>query len=641
MAHVALRIFPDETIGKISPYLTGACLEDVNHEVYGGIYSQMIFGESFEEEPMDIEAEASANESPQSGLTGTVSCLAEREYLADESEIRSWQPYRKGTATGCFKATQRSARRGCRSQLIEFIGGDGEVGVENRGLNRWGMHFVGGRAYEGLIVARADITAKHIIASAPEDDQSEEEDAAGADDKRTDKRAAVVAASVALENGEGTESYARQTLHVPADGDWHIVRFTLIAEGGDQTGRFSISLKQKGRIWIDYVLLQPASWGRFKKTAARKDIGEALVEQGLTVLRYGGYMINTDWEHEQQCPGSGYRWKKMIGPREDRPPYRGTFYRYNSNGFGIIDFVELCSKSGFLCVPTLNPMESAQDLRDFVEYVNGDIDTWWGARRAADGHPEPFRLRYIQIGNEEHSPDDGLPKRQYIARIRSLIKAIHETDPAIVPILGANVITSARAVFTSSVMVERIRATVEAVRGYHVLWDVHIGGDGLFDAHVAESGLKFMRKTIDEIDPENEIGLCILEENGQRHDIQRALGHAHNIITMERLGFIEIDCAANCLQPWQQNDNKWDQGQVFFTPSQVWACLPSTLSRCCLDPTARCALTRLWNPAFRNRKAGFPTAPKRQVTRPGAPLLNTGLTLWISLRHAAITATPS
>ena len=67
------------------------------------------------------------------------------------------------------------------------------------------------------------------------------------------------------------------------------------------------------------------------------------------------------------------------------------------------------------------------------------------------------------------------------------------------------------------------------------------------------------------------MGFCILEENGVRHDVQRALGHAHHINTIERMGeAVVIDCPANCLQPYLQHDNWWDQGQLFFTPGQVW-----------------------------------------------------------------------
>src|SRR5690348_3333531 len=80
-----IRISPDIITGRISRYLTGACMEDVNHEVYGGIYSQMLFGESFEEQPLLIDARLNPN---HAGLSGAVSCCAERTHLSDQPEVR-------------------------------------------------------------------------------------------------------------------------------------------------------------------------------------------------------------------------------------------------------------------------------------------------------------------------------------------------------------------------------------------------------------------------------------------------------------------------------------------------------------------------------------------------------------------------
>ena len=552
---IAIDVYPERVLGTISRYLTGACLEDVNHEVYGGIYSQMIFGESFEEEPMDIRPDLTP---AFEGLEGTVSCLAEREHLRTSSEIRSWQPFRRGTARGRFKATQLRARRGVRSQRIEFAGGDGEVGIENRGLNRWGMHVVAGRRYEGTLVAAAEMP-----------------------DRDPDATVAVHLRLALVTDTADTVAFGETVVHVPADGQWHVLSYAIDTTGGTDSGeiaQFEVLLSAPATVWVDYVRLEPGPWGRFHGLPVRRDIGEALVDQGLTLLRYGGYMINTDWAHEQQVPGSGYRWKKMIGPRHDRPPYRGTFYRYNSNGFGIIDYIAFCEAAGFVCVPTLNPMETIQDLRDFVEYVNGQVDTPWGALRARDGHPAPFGLRYIQIGNEEHARrGPGLPPLvdlAYAARIRSTVTALHEKDPAIVPILGAGLWANGDGSLRDPQNVGRIRKVVEAVRGFEVLWDVHVNGDDLMDAHDAAEGISLIRRVIDEADPDNRIGLCVLEENGGRHDLQRALGHVHNIMTFERLRLVVLDSAANCLQPWQQNDNAWDQGQLFFTQSQVWGMPP-------------------------------------------------------------------
>src|ERR1700761_6221506 len=87
-----ITIYPDKVIKTLSPLMTGACIEDVNHEIYGGVYSQMVFGESFQEIPERI----TPTENPEfAGLSGWLSCKAPRTELGAESEIRSWQPVRK------------------------------------------------------------------------------------------------------------------------------------------------------------------------------------------------------------------------------------------------------------------------------------------------------------------------------------------------------------------------------------------------------------------------------------------------------------------------------------------------------------------------------------------------------------------
>src|SRR5512133_1707977 len=104
-----IRVQVEAVAGKLSPYLVGACIEDVNHEIYGGLYSQLLFGESFEEEPMAI---AEARNPAFAGLAGTVSTRAERMHFADASEVRSWLPFRRGSAEGAFRHTLLRARCG-------------------------------------------------------------------------------------------------------------------------------------------------------------------------------------------------------------------------------------------------------------------------------------------------------------------------------------------------------------------------------------------------------------------------------------------------------------------------------------------------------------------------------------------------
>jgi alpha-L-arabinofuranosidase len=537
-----IRIAPDEVLGNISPYLTGACIEDVNHEIYGGIFDQMIFGESFEEAPMLIDERLNP---AFAGLSGTLSCSMERTYLKDRDEVCSWQPFRRGTAEGEYKATVLHARRGHQSQKITFARGEGEVGIENQGLNRWGLNLVGGKPYEGTLVVCAE-----------------------------DR----VSVKVALESEDGACVYAETILSVSGDKVWNILTFTLTPAASDTHGRFAIILGQPGSVWIDYVLLQPGRWGRFNDLPVRKDIGQGLVDEGLTVLRFGGYMVNTDWEHEKRSPGSGYRWKKGLGPRPDRPPYLGTFYPHNTSGFSIPDFVSFCEAAGFLCIPTVNPSEKPEDVADLVEYLNGGIDTVWGARRVADGHPQPFGLRYLQIGNEEwHLLPNGerWVRTDYPELLGPILKAVSQRDPSVTIIVAPWLYYEKELNWPKNR--EIVKRLMDVLHGHTVLWDVHVGGDELLEGNRLERFFPLLRAYINEIDPENQVIFCILEENGQRHDLQRALGHAHIINTIERMaGEVVIDCAANCLQAYLQNDNCWDQGQLFYTPQQVWGMPPYT-----------------------------------------------------------------
>ena len=73
-----------------------------------------------------------------------------------------------------------------------------------------------------------------------------------------------------------------------------------------------------------------------------------------------------------------YRWKNMIGPRDRRPPYHGTWYRYSTNGWGIPDFMAFCEAAGFEYIPDFNIDESPQDMADFVEYAKGPVESAWG-----------------------------------------------------------------------------------------------------------------------------------------------------------------------------------------------------------------------------------------------------------------------
>src|SRR5262249_6663265 len=212
---------------------------------------------------------------------------------------------------------------------------------------------------------------------------------------------------VALESGDGARVHAEAELRVTG-AEWQRLDFTVTPKGDEEAGRLAIVLRQPGAVVLGHVFLQPGEWGRFKGLPLRRDVVEGLIEQKLTVLRYGGSMVNH----------AGYRWKKMIGPRDRRPPGPGTWYRYSTNGWGVLDFLDLCEAAGFLGIPALNMGETPEDLADFIEYVNGPADSTWGRRRQADGHPAPYGLRYLELGNEERVDE------KYFEQFRPLAEAV-------------------------------------------------------------------------------------------------------------------------------------------------------------------------------------------------------------------------
>lgn len=271
-----------------------------------------------------------------------------------------------------------------------------------------------------------------------------------------------------------------------------------------------------------------------------------------------------------------YRWKKMIGPRDRRPPHRGTWYPYSSNGWGIIDFLDFCEAAGFLGIPAFNIEETPEDMVDFVEYVNGDRKTEWGAKRSEDSHPQPYHLKYIEIGNEEAINE------YYFQRFKLLAEAIWDKDPDVIPVVGDflyNAPIRDPFDFDGAPAIRTLAAHKKilefaAARGKTVWFDVHVGNHDPRQPDEPGGGIIGLRDFISALQSFNtgaDFKVCVFEENAHNHAVRRALGHAHAVNELQRLIHeMPVVCAANCLQPYQQNDNGWDQGMLFFTPSRVW-----------------------------------------------------------------------
>jgi hypothetical protein len=496
----AITVDPTHVLAPLSPYMTGVCMEDVNHEIYGGIYSQMVFGESFQ------EPEATAG----SGLS------------------KWWKPVQIGTAQGKYELIHDAPYVGTQSQRMTFTGGQGEFGISNAGLNGQGIYLSSFDRLNGELWVRAPKPAVLSVGYATADEKG-----------RLD-----------------TE------IKVPAGGWQKIAPIQLGSVVSAPAGNnlcIAIKLKSPGTIDLGYAFFERYD-NVFKSLPVRRDVAELLVKQGVTVMRYGGSMINDP----------AYRWKNMIGPRAKRPPTHGTWYPYSSNGWGIPDFCAFCDAAGFLGIPAFNMGETPQDMADFVEYVHGSLETKWGRRLAADGYDKPFKVHVLELGNEEQVNDAYWQKFEPIAR------AIWSRDPKMILTVGDfhydNVITDpfhfAGGAVDTLAAHQKILALAKEY-GAEVWFDVHLGTQAIPGPDALDPLLSFIH-ALQGLSNGAKFHVVTYELNADRHDLTRALANAKMIGMIERAGAEPVVTSANALQVDGQNDNGWNQGLLFMTPDKVW-----------------------------------------------------------------------
>jgi alpha-L-arabinofuranosidase len=501
-----------EVQASVSAWMSGAGLEDVNHEVYGGIYSQLIFGEGFQEP------------ASQPGVSSM------------------WRSLSTGTASGSFALITDVPFQGQQSQRLTFSAGAGELGIENRGLNRWGIHFKAGGDYAGHAYLRGSAATSITFA------------AEGAD-------GSVFAEASATLEGAG----------------WQRYDFTLTPSTNSAAGRFALKLKAPGTVDVGYVYLEPGAWGRYHDLPVRKDIADAIVAQHCTVLRYGGSAILA----------ADYRWKNMLGPRPQRPPFKGTWYAQESNGFGIIELLSLAEAAGMLGIPTLNIDEKPADMADFVEYVNGDAATTWGARRVADGHAKPFDIHRIELGNEH------LINAAFAKKFDDLAAAIWAKDPSMVLTVGdmsyhhvignPDQVTGSEAGLTTLAPYKTILDFAEQHHGKLAI-DLHTWTDTPEQVGTEVDAIASFDYWVHGYNPAVSYELNIYELNASHHDVSRALGNALAIGLLEQHGDrVRVVSSANALQADGQNDNGWDQGLVFYDTERSWLQPPGYVTRMLAD----------------------------------------------------------
>lgn len=355
----------------MSDDLYGIFYEDINYAADGGLYAELVRNRSFEFSTADN---------------------------ASFNALTAWQEVERGSAGTIAVGTDRARWLNDSNRASLTITADGPgMGVRNIGYNR-GVHVEEGESYDFSVWVRS-ATAQEL--------------------------------AVAVEDADGTTQYAAGTVSVGGDDTWRQVEVRLTANATTDAGRLVVLTGAAGSVQLDMVSLFPVdTWvGPVNgKSVLRKDLAEKVEALDPSFLRFpGGCVTNvgtfdTYLESDGQDRQRTYQWKETIGPIEERPT-NWNFWGYNqSYGIGYLEYLMWAEDLGATPLPVVsvgangcgsNIPEMTDDARiarwvqdtvDLIEFAVGDAETTeWGAKRAELGHPEPFDLRYIGLGNEENT----------------------------------------------------------------------------------------------------------------------------------------------------------------------------------------------------------------------------------------------
>ncbi|HEY8966798.1 MAG TPA: alpha-L-arabinofuranosidase C-terminal domain-containing protein [Candidatus Methylacidiphilales bacterium] len=255
--------------------------------------------------------------------------------------------------------------------------------------------------------------------------------------------------TASLEKRDGTV-LASQPLEGIA-GEWKRLAVVLAPASDATDARLVLSVPPsgKGTLRIGFVSLFPSDTFKGRENGMRPDLAGMLASMHPGFLRFpGGSFI------EGQTLATAYRWKETIGPVEERPGHWQIWGYRSSDGLGFHEYLQLCEDLGAEPVYDANcgmaekefaPVDSLQpwidDAVDAVAYANDPVDTKWGALRARNGHPTPFGLKYVEIGNENglSFPWGGGSKAEYRERYLPFYRALKAKDPGLHLIATANI----------------------------------------------------------------------------------------------------------------------------------------------------------------------------------------------------------
>ncbi|MCI0487870.1 MAG: alpha-L-arabinofuranosidase, partial [Blastocatellia bacterium] len=280
---------------------------------------------------------------------------------------------------------------------INTVASPGRVAVINEGF--WGIAVKEGEDYDLSFYARSDKSFRGPV-------------------------------TVSLESKDG-KVLAKNIVKTIPGQSWRKYECKLRADGSDASAQFVMSFGSAGTVWLDFVSLFPAKTFKNHPNGLRPDLVQMITDLKPAFVRWpGGCFV------EGLAVETRPQWKRTLGPIEERPGTYSPWGYWSTDGLGYHEFLEFCEdiradalyvvNVGVSCafrsgtfLPDEQLPDLIQDTLDAIEYATGPVTSKWGALRAKNGHPKPFPLKYLEVGNEQQGPLYG----ERFAKFYTAIKA--------------------------------------------------------------------------------------------------------------------------------------------------------------------------------------------------------------------------
>ncbi len=387
----------------VSSRLYGIFFEEINHAGDGGLYAELVRNRGFED----------ANLPP--------ACRREGDYLIPPRTPHFWKRLEASDwkmewhVDGEYPGWTTEATGGCDADFklvddhplnaatphalhvtVRSVNPEGRVAVINGGY--WGMAIRSGENYRLSFFLRGMGKAVPVQAT--------------------------------LETADGVV-LARSELEAEGRPEWTKYEATLHATATDSKARLVLSFRSAGQVWLDFVSLFPVKTFHNRPNGVRSDLAQMIADLKPGFIRFPGgcFVEGVTVEDRPQ-------WKRTLGPLDERPGTYSPWGYWSTDGLGYHEFLQFAEdinadalyvvNAGISCAfrsGTFIPDDQLQPLIDdtleAIDYAIGPTDSKWGAKRAANGHPAPFPLKYIEVGNEDQGPRYG----ERVARFEAAIKA--------------------------------------------------------------------------------------------------------------------------------------------------------------------------------------------------------------------------